>query len=154
MTFPKGGGWWVRTTVGISRQIYSLLPLTARATLHSRSVFSRAGDETRTHNLRFTKPVLYQLSYASMMVVFAIMSRAATQTHFRGTAYRHGAAVLRSDPLEVKGIGAQDPDGGTQTFRSFGGSTKSTTPLPTQLASFSRDRLRLQSGLSTQTRKQ
>jgi len=93
------------------------------------------------------------LSYASMMVVSAIMSRAATQTHFWGTAHRHGAAVLRSDPLEVKGIGAQSPeDGGSQAFRSFRGSTK--LMLPTQLASFSRERLRLQSGLSTQSRKQ
>src|ERR1044071_2860692 len=30
------GGWWVRTTVGNCRQIYSLLPLTARATLRKR----------------------------------------------------------------------------------------------------------------------
>ena len=27
--------------------------------------FDRAGGETRTHNLRFTKPLLCQLSYAS-----------------------------------------------------------------------------------------
>ncbi len=86
--------------------------------------------------------MLYQLSYASMMVVSAIMSRADTQTHFWGTAHHHGAAVLRSDPLKVKGIGAQDPDGGTQTLRSsFGRSTKSTVPLPLQLASFAGDRL-------------
>ncbi len=48
-----------------------------------------------------------------MMVVSATMSRADTQTHFRGTAHRHGAAVLRSDPLEVKGIrGSQAGRGG------------------------------------------
>ncbi len=28
-----GGGWWIRTTVGVRRQIYSLLPLATRATL-------------------------------------------------------------------------------------------------------------------------
>ena len=27
-----GGGWWIRTTVGASRQVYSLLPLATRAT--------------------------------------------------------------------------------------------------------------------------
>jgi len=82
------------------------------------------------------------LSYASMMVVSAIMSRADTQTHFWDTAHHHGADFLRADPLKVKGIGAQDPDGGTQTLRSsFGRSTKSTVPLPLQLASFAGDRL-------------
>ena len=35
-----GGGWWVRTTVGISRQIYSLLPLATRATLPDTMPFS------------------------------------------------------------------------------------------------------------------
>lgn len=98
--------------------------------------------------------MLYQLSYASMMVVSAIMSRADTQTHFWGTAHHHGAAVLRSDPLKVKGIGAQNPeDGGSQAFRSVPPSTKLMVPLPTQFASFSIERLRLQSNcLSTQRR--
>ncbi len=97
--------------------------------------------------------MLYQLSYASMMVVPTIMSRADTQTHFWGTAHHHGAAFLRLDPLKVKGIGAHSPeDGGSQAFRSFLGSTN--TILPTQFASFSRDRWRLQSGLSRHPRKQ
>ena len=127
-----GGGWWVRTTVGISRQMYSLLPLATRATLPGNTpLVGRAGDETLTHNRRFTKPVLYQLSYASITA----------------------AAVLRSDPREVKGIRAQSPeDGGSQAFRSFLGSTKAM--LPTQLDSFSTERFKLQSGLSRHSRKQ
>ena len=36
--FPEsGGGGWIRTNVGKTRQIYSLLPLTARPPLHGRS---------------------------------------------------------------------------------------------------------------------
>ena len=98
--------------------------------------------------------MLYQLSYASMMIGVTIMSRTDTQTHFWGTAHRHRAAVLRSDPLKVKGIGAQNPeDGGSQAFRSVPPSTKLMVPLPTQFASFSRSRLRLQSScLSAQSR--
>ncbi len=34
------GGWWIRTTVGKRRQIYSLLPLATRATLRNRFTFS------------------------------------------------------------------------------------------------------------------
>jgi hypothetical protein len=40
------GGWWVRTTVGYCRQIYSLLPLAARATLRNSRCqrFSQSND--------------------------------------------------------------------------------------------------------------
>src|SRR4051794_21376591 len=37
--FGVSGGWWVRTTVGYCRQIYSLLPLAARATLRKYMIF-------------------------------------------------------------------------------------------------------------------
>ena len=59
------------------RQIYSLLPLTAREPLRFAQPFvpsrapllarawSGAGDGTRTHNLLITNQLLYQLSYAS-----------------------------------------------------------------------------------------
>ena len=88
---PSGGGR-IRTFVGRSRQIYSLLPLTARAPhqlrlvalrsptdnaprvmsrgvscascdLHSGNV--RADEGTRTLNLLITNQLLYQLSYVS-----------------------------------------------------------------------------------------
>ena len=32
--YNSGGGGWIRTTVGVSQQIYSLPPLTTRAPLH------------------------------------------------------------------------------------------------------------------------
>lgn len=63
----RGGGGWIRTTVGFRRQIYSLLPLTARPLLHWRfkqPVPPGAGTRVRTEDLRFTRPSLYQLSYA------------------------------------------------------------------------------------------
>jgi len=51
-------------------------------------------------------------------------------------ASKTAAAVLRSGPLEVKGIGAHSPDeGGTQAFRSLRSSTNST--LAEQLDQFS-----------------
>ena len=62
-----GGGGRIRTFEGISRQIYSLLPLTAREPLRQ----SRwrddggAGEGTRTPNRLITNEMLYQLSYAS-----------------------------------------------------------------------------------------
>ena len=45
------------------RQIYSLLPLATRATLR----LCRADEGNRTPDLRFTKPVLYRLSYVSVV---------------------------------------------------------------------------------------
>ena len=78
-----GGGCWVRTNVGVSRQVYSLLPLTTRAT-HRKLINSiasaclsgnlrrglkvkvtRADEGSRTPNRLFTKQVLCRLSYAS-----------------------------------------------------------------------------------------
>ncbi len=64
-----GGGCWIRTNVGVSRQVYSLLPLATRATLRIIRLpphWIRAGEGNRTPNLRFTKPVLCQLSYTSI----------------------------------------------------------------------------------------
>jgi hypothetical protein len=53
----------------LSRQIYSLLPLTSRVPLlripHIRQHADGAGDGTRTRNLLITNQLLYQLSYAS-----------------------------------------------------------------------------------------
>ena len=62
----------------LRRQIYSLIPLTARESLHIFGLFGRlyfqkyqaihpigAGDGTRTRNLLITNQLLYQLSYAS-----------------------------------------------------------------------------------------
>ncbi len=46
----------------LSRQIYSLFPLTAREPLH----VTGAGEGTRTRNLLITNQLLYQLSYASI----------------------------------------------------------------------------------------
>ena len=57
------GEWRIRTSVGISRQIYSLLPLAARATLPLVQI--RAGERTRTSDLLITNQLLSQLSYAS-----------------------------------------------------------------------------------------
>src|SRR5205823_14000910 len=78
---PKCGGGRIRTFEGVSRQIYSLLPLAAwvphriRASLplppalsaldDNRCVSSRADGGNRTHNRRFTKPELCRLSYVS-----------------------------------------------------------------------------------------
>jgi hypothetical protein len=49
----------------VARQIYSLLLLTAQPTLPELSLFSGAGDGTRTRDLLITNQLLYQLSYAS-----------------------------------------------------------------------------------------
>ncbi len=67
-----GGGRRIRTSVGVRRQIYSLLPLAARASLHlnvKRALphgVDGAGDRTRTRNLLITNQLLYQLSHASV----------------------------------------------------------------------------------------
>ena len=52
-----GGPSRIRTYEGVSQQIYSLPRLTASVSTHG------AENGTRTHDLRFTKPLLYQLSY-------------------------------------------------------------------------------------------
>ena len=69
----------------LSHQIYSLAPLTAWVTTRRHAIRrvasrrprvppvaatrpGRAGGESRTHNLRFTRPLLCQLSYASDLV--------------------------------------------------------------------------------------
>ena len=68
----RGGGRRIRTSVGIRRQIYSLLPLAARASLQvmkfkrASSARDGAGDRTRTRNLLITNQLLYQLSHASL----------------------------------------------------------------------------------------
>ena len=71
-----GGERRIRTFEGVRRQIYSLVPLATWVSLHIFSAKYRqitprllvgygAGEGTRTHDLRFTKPLLYQLSYSS-----------------------------------------------------------------------------------------
>ena len=66
---PAGGGGEgrIRTFEGISRQIYSLLPLATRVPLRlAFSLFPSslgADGQTRTGNLLITNQVLYQLSY-------------------------------------------------------------------------------------------
>lgn len=76
----------IRTTVGVSRLIYSQLPLSTRAPAHVSNVLrseqqdsdilfvssanddtlsaGRADDRTRTDNLLFTRQLLCRLSYA------------------------------------------------------------------------------------------
>ncbi len=90
----RGGGGRIRTSEGVRRQIYSLLPLAARAPLQVHrpppgkrgstdagplalacrgaaeaaphaAVDDRAGEGTRTPNHLITNEMLYQLSYAS-----------------------------------------------------------------------------------------
>lgn len=57
---------WVSTRLGFSRRLARTSFSHDRATRRSTPVLlDRAGGETRTHNLRFTKPLLYRLSYAS-----------------------------------------------------------------------------------------
>ena len=69
-----GGGRRIRNSEGVRRQIYSLLPLAARASLQPkrkwplarRTAMKRgAGEGTRTPNHLITNEMLYQLSYAS-----------------------------------------------------------------------------------------
>ena len=82
---PRSNETWVEQDSNLRRhchQIYSLAPLAAwvstrnfcfrRTTRRSpehaqKSPSGRAGGGTRTHNPRFTKPMLYRLSYASSL---------------------------------------------------------------------------------------
>jgi hypothetical protein len=62
--------WWGKDSNlrRLSRQIYSLVPLTARVPHHliqSSGWYPEAGEGTRTRNLLFTKQLLCQLSYTS-----------------------------------------------------------------------------------------
>lgn len=73
-----GGGSWIRTSVGVSQQIYSLPPLATRASLrrnvHSSRFFSwqiffrkftsGAAGGDRTHDPWLRRPILYPLSYS------------------------------------------------------------------------------------------
>ena len=77
---PGGGEGRVRTSVGIRRQIYSLLPLTTRAPPHAfpgklpgscasptiSLLRDGATSRTRTRNPLITSEVLYQLSYGGL----------------------------------------------------------------------------------------
>jgi hypothetical protein len=78
----NGGERRIRTSVGRSRQIYSLLRLTTPPSLHETALAQRrrpdqhsgqpagAGDGTRTRDLLITNQLLYQLSYASSRLRF------------------------------------------------------------------------------------
>ena len=57
-----GGGRWIRTTEVVRQQIYSLLPLATRESLH----MSGAGGRNRTPDLLITNQLLYLLSYTSI----------------------------------------------------------------------------------------
>ena len=77
-----GGGGWIRTSVGVSQQIYSLPPLATRAPLRRISNYSRifsansrervqcninscgAAGGDRTHDPWLRRPILYPLSYS------------------------------------------------------------------------------------------
>ena|SRR3989338_7319660 len=60
----------IRTSEGLRRQIYSLIPLASRASLQNLSSRSfKAGDGTRTRDLLITNQLLYQLSYASTCAI-------------------------------------------------------------------------------------
>src|SRR5258708_5528555 len=95
-----GGGGRIRPFEGVSRQIYSLLPLAARAPLHrlvpagpfratgfpvpsrlaSSSSKSGAGGGSRTRDLLLTRQVLCRLSYASLLNPLNLLSFAAAPT--------------------------------------------------------------------------
>src|SRR6201999_2226861 len=89
----------------LSHQIYSLAPLAAWVSTRIRSTHrraparlrpkprlnrkpNRAGGESRTHNRRFTKPVLCRLSYASVrkaVKFLTITPRSPDARAFRST---------------------------------------------------------------------
>src|SRR5438105_6811292 len=118
----NGGGGRMRTFEGVSRQIYSLLPLAAwvphrirasappalSASDDNRVSRPRADGGNRTHNRRFTKPELCRLSYVSNGV-FARDSynkRRGNQcqaARLRGVRARWCSplASLTADPFEV-----------------------------------------------------
>ena len=54
-----GGEGRIRTSEGISRQIYSLLPLAAREPLQTRARSVQADGQNRTGNLLITSQLLY-----------------------------------------------------------------------------------------------
>ena len=60
MYIKSGGAGRIRTFEGISRQIYSLLPLATREP--RQNIKNGADHRSRTCDRRFTKPMLYQLS--------------------------------------------------------------------------------------------
>ena len=119
----------------LSRQIYSLVPLTTWVTTRveprqpgrfdsgpssgepqSRSPRSRgrAGGESRTHNRRFTKPKLCQLSYASdrqavKLLTIQTPKRRRKTIPPRASGFRHQPTAIRSGA--VKRVRGQDRAG-------------------------------------------
>src|SRR6266516_5871341 len=85
-----GGGRRIRTFAGVSRQIYSLLPLAARASLlnvlvpvlHPKTTAppAGAGGGSRTRDLPLTRRVLCRLSYASLTARFSCAVQAKRDT--------------------------------------------------------------------------
>ena len=70
------GGGRIRTFVGVSRQIYSLLPLATRgphrfSLFANSSIVGTADGENRTPNLLITNQLLCQLSYVSKQRFYA-----------------------------------------------------------------------------------
>ena len=102
-----GGEGRTRTSVGISRQIYSLLPLTAWVPLpFSNSLKNPGADgQTRTGNLLITNQLLYQLSYIGSVdyplcvTTDRPYSAAQTPAQTRMTINRH-LACQHENPLK------------------------------------------------------
>ena len=65
LILPDSGQGGIRTPELRRGQIYSLVQLTALPPARWAVRPSWASGGTRTHDRRFTKPLLYQLSYAS-----------------------------------------------------------------------------------------
>jgi hypothetical protein len=120
-TRGKNTGNWVEQDSNLRRQchqIYSLAPLAAWVSTRSRerrlgpsplrhrlegfslnlrSKRSRAGGESRTHNRRFTKPVLCRLSYASVREAMKLLT--ITRLSSDARAIRPRAASRRTAPI-------------------------------------------------------
>ena len=89
-----GGGNWIRTSVGVSQQIYSLPPLATRASLRrdfncsrffesrkifkSFSIFLGAAGGDRTHDPWLRRPILYPLSYSRCDARYTRTSKKST----------------------------------------------------------------------------
>ncbi len=62
----KNGQGWIRTNVAEAVVLQTTLINHSSTYPFKISKVQIAGDRNRTHNLRFTKPLLYQLSYTSL----------------------------------------------------------------------------------------
>ena len=87
-----GGGGWIRTSVGVSQQIYSLPPLATRAPLHAEPAIitqrpASAGlERPPVDEMRGLREVAALRHEAALHVV----GRVTGQQHARGSPGRHG----------------------------------------------------------------